>query len=196
MRHLYRRALILIPALVTAMTAAPASAQSRPAAEERRAARAFLERAATARGAERLTTGVIYTALTYGSGAQPDASDVVRVNYRGTLTNGTEFDTSYTSGQPAEIPLSRAVACWREGVTRMRVGGKATLVCPADMGYGDQGAPPTIPGGAVLIFEIELLGIVPRSGAARGAARERARRHLPGRAARTRIGRNGAFPHG
>ena len=70
------------------------------------------------------------------------------------------FDNSYTTGEPTEIPLGRVVACWRDGVTRMRVGGKARLVCPAETGYGDEGAPPLVPGGAVIIFEIELIEIV------------------------------------
>jgi FKBP-type peptidyl-prolyl cis-trans isomerase FkpA len=81
------------------------------------------------------------------------------VNYRGTLIDGTEFDSSYKRNQPAQFPLSGVIRCWTEGVQKMKVGGKARLVCPSEIAYGDNGRPPTIPGGATLIFEIELLEI-------------------------------------
>jgi FKBP-type peptidyl-prolyl cis-trans isomerase FkpA len=80
------------------------------------------------------------------------------VNYRGTLVNGTEFDSSYKRGQPAEFPLSGVIKCWTEGLQHAKVGGKIQLVCPSDLAYGDQGNP-SIPGGSTLIFEVELLGI-------------------------------------
>jgi FKBP-type peptidyl-prolyl cis-trans isomerase FkpA len=82
----------------------------------------------------------------------------VKVHYRGTLTNGKEFDSSYGHA-PAEFPLNRVIPCWTEGVQLMKVGGKSRLVCPSNIAYGDAGAPPDIPGGATLVFEIELLGI-------------------------------------
>ena len=93
-----------------------------------------------------------------GSGASPKATDTVKVHYRGTLVNGTEFDSSYRRNEPTQFPLSGVIPCWTEGVQRMKVGGKATLVCPSDLAYGDRGRP-SIPGGAALIFEIELLEI-------------------------------------
>jgi FKBP-type peptidyl-prolyl cis-trans isomerase FkpA len=83
----------------------------------------------------------------------------VKVHYRGTLTDGTEFDSSIARGQPAEFPLNGVIPCWTEGVQRMKVGGKARLVCPANIAYGDQGRPGTIPGGATLLFDVELLEI-------------------------------------
>jgi len=83
----------------------------------------------------------------------------VTVNYRGTLTDGTEFDSSYKGNQPAQFPLNQVIPCWTEGVQRMKVGGKSQLVCPSDIAYGERGSPPVIPGGATLIFEIELLRI-------------------------------------
>ncbi len=82
----------------------------------------------------------------------------MKVNYRGTLTNGTEFDSSYKRNMPAEFPLNGVIKCWTEGVQRMKVGGKSSLVCPSDLAYGDKGRP-GIPGGATLIFEVELLEV-------------------------------------
>jgi FKBP-type peptidyl-prolyl cis-trans isomerase FkpA len=82
----------------------------------------------------------------------------VKVHYRGTLIDGTEFDSSYKRNAPATFPLGGVIRCWTEGVQLMKVGGKATLVCPSDLAYGDGGRP-SIPGGATLVFEIELLEI-------------------------------------
>jgi FKBP-type peptidyl-prolyl cis-trans isomerase FkpA len=82
------------------------------------------------------------------------------VNYRGTLVNGTEFDSSYKRNEPAEFPLNGVIACWTEGVQKMKVGGKSKLVCPSEIAYKDDGRP-SIPGGATLIFEIELLAVNP-----------------------------------
>jgi FKBP-type peptidyl-prolyl cis-trans isomerase FkpA len=84
---------------------------------------------------------------------------MVTVNYRGTLIDGTEFDSSYKRNEPATFPLNGVIACWTEGVQKMKVGGKSKLVCPASIAYGEQGSPPDIPPGATLAFEIELLGI-------------------------------------
>jgi FKBP-type peptidyl-prolyl cis-trans isomerase FkpA len=87
------------------------------------------------------------------------ATSNVKVNYKGTFIDGTEFDSSAKNGQPAEFPLNQVIACWTEGVQKMKVGGKAQLVCPSDIAYGDQGRPPQIPGGATLVFEVELLEV-------------------------------------
>lgn len=80
------------------------------------------------------------------------------MNYRGTLIDGTEFDSSYARNTPASFPLNGVIPCWTEGMQKMKVGGKAVLVCPSDLAYGDQGRP-SIPGGATLVFEIELLDV-------------------------------------
>jgi FKBP-type peptidyl-prolyl cis-trans isomerase FkpA len=121
--------------------------------------KAALEKAAAEPGAVRTGSGLVYRELTKGSGPSPKATDTVTVNYRGTLPDGTEFDSSYKHGQAATFPLSQVIACWTEGVQKMQVGGKSKLTCPAEIAYGDRGAPPTIPPGATLIFEVELVGI-------------------------------------
>ena len=119
--------------------------------------------AVQAQGAGQQTTsasGLVYQSLKDGSGASPTASDMVKVHYRGTLTNGTEFDSSYKRGQPAEFPLNRVIKCWTEGVQKMKVGGKARLTCPPAIAYGERGTPGgPIPPNATLNFEVELLGI-------------------------------------
>jgi FKBP-type peptidyl-prolyl cis-trans isomerase FkpA len=132
---------------------------ARVAEKQKAASNAFLAKAATEPGATKTESGLIYKDIQPGTGASPSASDSVKVNYRGTLIDGTEFDSSYKRNQPASFPLSGVIRCWTEGVQKMKVGGKAQLVCPSDIAYGDQGHPPVIPGGATLVFEIELLEI-------------------------------------
>jgi len=117
--------------------------------------------AADAASAPAAGTGLVYKSLTEGKGTSPQATDVVRVHYRGTFPDGKEFDSSYSRGQPAEFPLNRVIKCWTEGVQKMKVGGKARLVCPPGIAYGERGTPGgPIPPNATLHFEIELLGIV------------------------------------
>jgi FKBP-type peptidyl-prolyl cis-trans isomerase len=85
---------------------------------------------------------------------------VVRVHYHGTLQDGKVFDSSVQRGQPIDFPLNQVIRCWTEGVQRMRVGEKARLVCPSEIAYGDRGTPDgSIPPGATIVFEVELLGI-------------------------------------
>lgn len=110
-------------------------------------------------GAVVTSTGLVYRSLTEGKGASPAAADRVKVHYKGTLPDGTEFDSSYARNAPAEFPLNRVIPCWTEGVQKMKVGGKAKLVCPSDLAYGDRGRP-SIPPGATLVFEVELLEIL------------------------------------
>lgn len=123
------------------------------------ASNAYLAKAATEPGAVKTDSGLIYKELTLGTGDSPKSTDNVKVNYKGTLVDGTVFDSSYARNEPAEFPLNRVIPCWTEGVQKMKVGGKARLVCPSSIAYGDAGQPPTIPGGATLVFEVELLGI-------------------------------------
>jgi len=133
---------------------------ARLAEQQKVASKAYLAKVAAEPGVIKTESGLIYTDIQPGTGASPAASDTVKVNYRGTLIDGTEFDSSYKRNQPAQFPLSGVIRCWTEGLQKMKVGGKARLVCPSDIAYGDSGRPPAILGGATLVFEIELLEIV------------------------------------
>jgi len=128
------------------------------AEREKAVSQAYLDKAAAEPGTVKTPSGIIYREVTPGTGASPKDTDTVRVHYRGTLVNGTEFDSSYQRKEPAQFRLKEVIPCWTEGLQKMKVGGKSTLVCPANLAYGDRGRPP-IPGGAALIFEVELLEI-------------------------------------
>ena len=118
--------------------------------------------ASAARATPSPSPGLTYKSVREGTGASPTATDSVRVHYRGTLMNGTEFDSSYKRNEPATFPLNRVIPCWTQGVQRMKVGGKAELICPPELAYGERGAGSDIPPNATLRFEIELLAINPR----------------------------------
>jgi FKBP-type peptidyl-prolyl cis-trans isomerase FkpA len=119
------------------------------------ASKAYLEKAAAVPGATRTPSGLIYRELRAGTGTSPVATDTVNVKYLGTFIDGKKFDAS----DGIKFRLNGVIPCWTEGVQKMKVGGKSELVCPASIAYGDRGMPPDIPGGATLVFEIELLGI-------------------------------------
>ena len=129
---------------------------------EKAKGKAAVDTAAKEPGAQQLASGIVVKSLRPGTGASPTATDAVKVHYRGTLMNGTEFDSSYKRNEPATFPLNRVIPCWTQGVQRMKVGGKAELVCPPELAYGERGAGATIPPNSTLRFEIELLGINPR----------------------------------
>jgi FKBP-type peptidyl-prolyl cis-trans isomerase FkpA len=130
------------------------------AATEKTAGAEFLAKAALEKGAVKSSSGFVYKEIAPGKGASPVPTDTVRVHYKGTLTDGTVFDSSIDRGQPAEFPLNQVIPCWTQAVTMMKVGGKARLVCPPELAYGDRGAPPKIKPGSTLVFEVELLDIV------------------------------------
>jgi FKBP-type peptidyl-prolyl cis-trans isomerase FkpA len=107
----------------------------------------------------RTASGLVYRSLADGKGDKPTAASTVKVNYRGTFIDGKEFDASAKHGGPATFPLNRVIPCWTEGVQMMKVGGKAKLVCPPSIAYGERGAPGAIPPNSTLVFEVELLGV-------------------------------------
>ncbi|MGI4848356.1 MAG: FKBP-type peptidyl-prolyl cis-trans isomerase [Janthinobacterium lividum] len=106
-----------------------------------------------------LDSGVKVQTLKATTGASPTASNSVKVHYRGTLQNGTEFDSSYKRGEPISFPLGRVIPCWTQAVQTMHVGEKAKVFCPAKTAYGSRGAGSAIPPDSDLNFDIELLGI-------------------------------------
>jgi FKBP-type peptidyl-prolyl cis-trans isomerase FkpA len=128
------------------------------AGAEKSASEAWVAEQAALPGAQRSDSGVVFIPITEGTGANPTATSTVRVHYHGTLRDGSVFDSSVDRGEPISFPLNGVIPCWTEGVQKIKVGGKAKLVCPSDTAYGDQGSG-SIPGGAALAFEVELLAI-------------------------------------
>jgi FKBP-type peptidyl-prolyl cis-trans isomerase len=131
---------------------------SAAAGEEKAASEAWVAQQASQAGAERSPSGVVFIPMTEGTGANPTATSTVRVHYHGTLRDGSVFDSSVERNEPISFPLNGVIPCWTEGVQKIKVGGKAKLICPSDTAYGDQGSG-SIPPGAALAFEVELLGI-------------------------------------
>ncbi len=113
--------------------------------------------------AKKTASGLVYEVLKAGTGASPKETDTVEVHYHGTLTNGEVFDSSVDRGKTISFPLNRVIKGWTEGLQLMKEGGKARLVIPSELAYGDAGAPPKIPGGATLIFEVELFKVNPKA---------------------------------
>ena len=129
------------------------------AGTEKQKGKTALEAAAREPGAVKTDSGMVIRTTKEGTGKSPSPTDKVKVHYVGRLLDGTEFDSSRKRGQPAEFPLNGVIPCWTEGLGKMKVGQSATLTCPAEIAYGDGGRPPVIPGGAVLVFDVELLDI-------------------------------------
>lgn len=122
---------------------------------------AFLKENAKKPGIITTASGLQYKVIAEGTGPTPKATDIVKVNYRGTLIDGTEFDSSYKRGQPAVFALNRVIPAWTEGLQLMKVGGKNIIYAPSNLAYGERGAGGNILPNSTLIFEIELLGIEP-----------------------------------
>jgi FKBP-type peptidyl-prolyl cis-trans isomerase len=129
------------------------------AAGEKKAGAAFVATEAAQPGAVKQPSGFVYKEEKAGTGAAPKATDKVKVHYRGTLADGTVFDSSIDRGEPVTFPLNGVIPCWTQGLQLMKEGGKARLVCPSELAYGDEGRPPKIKGGATLVFEVELISI-------------------------------------
>ena len=106
-----------------------------------------------------LPSGLIFTETVVGTGPAPGPTSRVQVHYHGTFPDGRVFDSSVDRGQPSTFPVNRVIKCWTEGLQLMRVGGKATLVCPAAIAYGERGRPPKIPASSTLHFDVELLSV-------------------------------------
>ena len=123
-------------------------------------ASAFLEENAKKSGITTLPDSLQYEIITEGSGPKPKAENTVKVHYKGTLIDGTEFDSSYRSKQPAEFPLTGVIKGWTEVLQLMKTGAKWKVFIPPELGYGANGSPPIIGPNSLLIFEIELLEIV------------------------------------
>jgi FKBP-type peptidyl-prolyl cis-trans isomerase len=129
------------------------------AGREKEAGPPYLAKMAKEPKAKKTASGAVVIPVKEGTGASPKETDKVKVNYTGKLVNGTVFDSSEGRG-PAEFPLNQVIRCWTEALQTMKVGGKATVVCPSEIAYGPRGNPPVIPGNAVLTFEVELLDIL------------------------------------
>jgi len=129
------------------------------AAKEGEESAAWVEARKNDEGVVATESGLLFSSIRAGSGAAPKPTDKVKVHYHGTLRDGTVFDSSVQRGTPAEFALNRVIPCWTEGLQKMKVGGKARLICPATIAYGDRGAPPKIRPGAALSFEVELIEI-------------------------------------
>lgn len=123
--------------------------------------KAFLESNKGKPNVKTTATGLQYEITKEGTGAQPKSTDTVKVHYTGTLVDGTKFDSSVDRGEPIEFPLDQVIAGWTEGIQLLKIGSKAKLFIPSNLAYGPQGRPPVIPPNAVLLFDVELLDIVP-----------------------------------
>ena len=129
------------------------------AAKEAAASNSYLEQFESDESIVKTASGALVKMLEEGTGETPGAADTVMVHYEGTLIDGTVFDSSLSRGSPATFPLSGVIPCWTEGLQKIKVGGKAQLICPANTAYGERGVPPKIGPGATLVFEVNLLEI-------------------------------------
>ncbi len=149
--------------------AAKKQAETKKSVEEnKKQEEAFLAENAKKEGVRTLPSGLQYKVLKEGPGEKPTLNDTVTVNYRGTLLNGTEFDSSYKRNQPATFPVKGVIRGWTEALQMMKTGSKWQLFIPAKLAYGEAGAGDHIPPNAMLIFDVDLLSINPPSDAATG----------------------------
>jgi FKBP-type peptidyl-prolyl cis-trans isomerase FklB len=146
----------------TAFTQLQTEARQNMLAANRREGETFLASNKTKEGVVALPSGLQYKILAQGTGPKPTANDTVTCNYRGTLLDGKEFDSSYKRGRPESFPVKGVIKGWTEALQMMPVGSKWQLFIPPDLAYGDRGAPPDIQPGDTLIFDVELLSIGPQ----------------------------------
>ena len=135
----------------------PTRRQAEGAGDTKKKGKEFAMSVAQQKDAMTTPSGIVIRTITAGTGGSPAATDVVKVHYEGKLIDGTVFDSSIQQNEPAEFPLNQVVPCWTEALQKLKKGGKAQIVCPSEVAYGDSGQPPTIPPGATLSFEVELL---------------------------------------
>ncbi|NLX19613.1 MAG: FKBP-type peptidyl-prolyl cis-trans isomerase [Desulfobulbus sp.] len=129
--------------------------------KNRKAAEEFLKANKTKEGVVETESGLQYKVIKKGTGARPAPTDTVKVQYKGTLIDGSEFDSSYKRNEPAEFQINQVIAGWQEAMPLMPAGSTFELYIPPDLAYGDRGAPPVIEPGSMLIFQVELLEILP-----------------------------------
>ncbi len=127
---------------------------------QKSAGAAFMTQNITREGVKELPGGIQYEVIKEGTGAQPSVSDSVKAHYKGTLLDGKEFDNSFKRGQPFTAPLRALIKGWQVALPMMKEGSHWRLWIPSDLAYGDRGAGNDIPGGATLIFEVELLQVI------------------------------------
>lgn len=130
------------------------------AAKNEKLSQDFLDANGKKDGVVTLPSGLQYKIIKAGTGAMPAATSKVQVHYRGSLIDGTEFDSSYKRGEPASFPVNGVISGWTEALQLMKEGGKWQLVIPSDLAYGENGAPPMIPPNATLVFDVELLKVL------------------------------------
>ncbi len=128
-------------------------------AREKARGKAYLDKAAHEKGAVRTASGMVFIPLREGTGPSPAKSSVVRINQTARLIDGKVFDAS-PPGKPLLALVPLVIPCWREGLQRMKVGGKARLVCPPELAFGDQAAARVFPGGSTMVYDLELLDVV------------------------------------
>lgn len=143
------------------------------AEKEKEAGSKFVDDFVKKEGATKTESGLAYKVIKEGTGATPSADDIVEVHYHGTLTDGTVFDSSVERGKTISFPLNRVIKGWTEGLQTMKEGGKTKFVIPADLAYGEAGAPPKIPGGATLVFEVELFKVTKAADANKAAPKSK-----------------------
>jgi len=148
-----------VAALRQEMMTKQAEERKKAGEKNKKEGEAFLEANAKKEGVKVLPSGLQYKVITEGTGKTPKATDTVTVNYKGTLIDGTEFDSSYKRGQPASFPVNGVIAGWTEALQLMKEGSKWQLFIPSKLAYGENGAGPLIGPNAVLVFEVELMSV-------------------------------------